>query len=141
VIVMDTGPLVALTDQSDKHHAACRAWYATAVPRDLVVPAPVIAEACHLIGHRCGAEVEAAFLEDLAHGWYGTVAAVLPEELLRAAELVRRYGDFPLGGTDACVMAVAERLKTARVCTVDRRHFTAVRPAHVPAFDLLPESL
>ncbi|MDQ8701363.1 hypothetical protein RCO28_02520 [Streptomyces sp. LHD-70] len=65
----------------------------------------------------------------------------MPEELLRASELVRRYADFPLGGTDACVMAVAERLRTVRVCTVDRRHFTTVRPLHAPAFELYPLKL
>ncbi|MDI3387256.1 PIN domain-containing protein [Streptomyces sp. B-S-A8] len=138
---MDTGPLVALTDRTDAHHTACRDWYADVNPRNLAVPAPVIAEACYLIALRCGAEVEATFLEDLAHGWYGTVTAIMPEELLRASELVRRYADFPLGGTDACVMAVAERLKTVRVCTVDRRHFATVRPLHAPAFELYPLKL
>lgn len=69
-------------------------------PRSLAVPAPVIAEACHLVEKRCGSRVEATFLEDLGHGWYGTVTAVMPEELLRAAELVRRYESLPLGGTD-----------------------------------------
>ncbi|MFI9080725.1 type II toxin-antitoxin system VapC family toxin [Streptomyces sioyaensis] len=138
---MDTGPLVALTDQDDAHHEACREWYADVNPRNLAVPAPVIAEACHIIGTRCGAAVEAVFLEDLAHGWYGTVTAIMPEELLRASEYVRRYANFPLGGTDALVIAVAERLKTAKVCTVDRRHFTAVRPPHAPAFELYPAKL
>ncbi len=79
---MDTGSLVALTDQDDGRHEVCREWYATVDPRNLTVPTPVFAEACHLIGHRCGPEVEAIFLEDLAHGWYRTVTSVLPEELL-----------------------------------------------------------
>ncbi|MFF7778494.1 hypothetical protein ACFZCG_29260 [Streptomyces tanashiensis] len=39
---------------------------------------------------------------------------------------------------DASVIACAERLGVREVATVDRRHFGAVRPAHVDAFTLLP---
>jgi hypothetical protein len=54
------------------------------------------------------------------------------------AELVEIYGDFPLGTTDASVIAVAERLNITEVATLDHRHFAAVRPAHCDAFSLLP---
>ena len=45
---------------------------------------------------------------------------------------------FPLGGTDASVVALAERLGAEAVVTLDRRHFGAVRPRHRKAFELLP---
>ncbi|MEY9998160.1 putative nucleic acid-binding protein [Streptomyces sp. V4I8] len=54
------------------------------------------------------------------------------------SELVLQYESLPLGGTDACVVALAERYDTPRVATVDRRHFTVVQPRHTPAFDLYP---
>jgi predicted nucleic acid-binding protein len=44
----------------------------------------------------------------------------------------------PLGTTDASVVAVAERLKLTDVATLDRRHFTVVRPNHISALNLLP---
>jgi predicted nucleic acid-binding protein len=47
--------------------------------------------------------------------------------------------DCPLGGTDASVIALAERLHTDVVITLDQRHFGAVRPRHVPALRLLPD--
>jgi hypothetical protein len=56
------------------------------------------------------------------------------------ADLVVTYGSLPLGTTDASVVAVAERLKLTEVATLDRRHFTVVRPAHVDALTLLPQS-
>lgn len=56
----------------------------------------------------------------------------------RMAELVDTYGDLPLGTTDASAVAIAERLKLAEVATLDRRHFTVVRPAHVDTLTLLP---
>jgi hypothetical protein len=40
--------------------------------------------------------------------------------------------------SDASVVATAERLGEPNVATLDRRHFTVVRPAHVEAFTLLP---
>jgi len=56
----------------------------------------------------------------------------------RMADLVDTYGSLPLGTTDASVIAVAERLKLTDVATLDRRHFTVVRPNHVNALTLLP---
>jgi predicted nucleic acid-binding protein len=43
-----------------------------------------------------------------------------------------------LGTVDASVVAAAERLGLADIATVDRRHFSVVRPSHVAAFTLLP---
>jgi uncharacterized protein len=41
--------------------------------------------------------------------------------------------------TDASIVAVAERLNTDVVITLDRRHFGAVQPNHVDALQLLPD--
>ena len=67
--------------------------------------------------------------------------AVVDLELVdyeRMAELVEVYADFPLGTTDAAVVAVAERLGITEIATLDRRHFHAVRPRHAGGFTLLP---
>jgi predicted nucleic acid-binding protein len=40
---------------------------------------------------------------------------------------------------DAAVIGLAERLRITEIATLDRRHFTVVRPVHVGAFTLLPE--
>lgn len=45
---------------------------------------------------------------------------------------------MPLGAVDASVVAVAEWLGLAEIATVDRRHFSVVRPRHLDAFTLLP---
>lgn len=57
------------------------------------------------------------------------------------ADLVEQYSDFPLGGTDASVIAIAERLGVRKVATLDRRHFGAIQPRHVEAFTLFPETV
>lgn len=90
----------------------------------LVIPALVVAEATYLIGTRMKPSVEAAFLRGLRSM---RVEAPKPDDLERMAELVEQYGDFPLGGTDASVVALAERLGTDLVISLDRRHMCAIR--------------
>ncbi|MEV4103584.1 hypothetical protein AB0J42_25285 [Nonomuraea sp. NPDC049649] len=57
------------------------------------------------------------------------------------AELVRLYKDARLDPADVSLAAIAERLGVTQVATIDRRDFTLIRPRHVPAFRLLPETL
>lgn len=61
-----------------------------------------------------------------------------PGDLVRMAELVETYADLPLGAVDASVVAVAERLGSTILFTIDRRDFAVVRPRHVGVFTLLP---
>jgi predicted nucleic acid-binding protein len=103
----------------------------------LIVPTLVITEVVHLLGTRLEAEPEVRFLGDLADGAF-TVEPVAAGDWLRIAELVARYRDLPLGTVDASVVTTAERLGITEVATVDRRHFTIVRPCHIEAFTLLP---
>jgi predicted nucleic acid-binding protein len=39
---------------------------------------------------------------------------------------------------DASVVALAERHHARVIATLDQRHFSLVRPRHVPAFELVP---
>ena len=59
-------------------------------------------------------------------------------DLNRMADLMQTYADLRLGTVDAAVIAIAERLNATQVATLDRRHFTVVRPTHITAFELLP---
>ena len=59
-------------------------------------------------------------------------------DLGRCRDLQATYLDLRLGVTDASVIALVERLNEPKVATLDRRHFTAVRPAHVDALGIVP---
>jgi predicted nucleic acid-binding protein len=132
--VVDAGPLYAAADSDDQDHAASLLALSRADLR-LVVPALVIAEATYFVGRRLGAAAESRFLRGI-----GSLDVEGPsgEDFSRMAELVEKYADFPLGGTDASVIALAERLQAPIIVTLDRRHFTAVVPRHREAFELLP---
>jgi predicted nucleic acid-binding protein len=67
------------------------------------------------------------------------VEAPVPEEWPAIASLVEKYGDFPLGATDASVVVLAERLGTDLLITLDRRHFSAIRMSNGRPFRLLPD--
>jgi uncharacterized protein len=97
----------------------------------------VITEVAYLLGTRLGWEAEARFLGDLASGAL-VLEPLHPADALRMVELVARYHDLPLGTVDASVIAAAERRGITEVATVDRRHFSVVRPTHVTSFALLP---
>jgi len=132
--VVDAGPLYAAADGDDQDHLACRAALSRA-DLQLVVPALAVAEATYFVGRRLGAEAESRFLHGVAQL---DVEGPSREDFARMAELVERYADYPLGGTDASVVALAERLDAPIVVTLDRRHFAAIAPRHREAFELLP---
>jgi len=101
------------------------------------VPTLVITEVVYLLGSRLGTDPEIRFLGDFAAG--NLIAEpVGAQDWLRMAELVSVYRDLPLGTVDASVIAAAERMGTGEIATLDRRHFTVVRPRHRESFTLLP---
>jgi predicted nucleic acid-binding protein len=134
IAVVDSGPLYATADLDDDDHDAALDVLARSTLH-IVIPTLVVAEVAYFIGTRLGARAEAVFLEGLADL---DVEAPGPADWRRIAELVEQYADFPLGGTDASVITLAERLGATTIITLDRRHFGAVRPRHVNAFSLLP---
>ena len=132
-MIVDTGVLYALVDRSDRHHRAAKRLFAS---RELkIVPEPVVVETDWLILERLGPEIEGEFLAGL-----GTLRIEAPEEVdrVRAAEIVAKYRELELGYVDAIVVALAEKLDQRRIATVDRRHFSVVRPRHVASFELVP---
>ena len=135
IAVVDTGPLYSVADRSDIDHARSLAVLQRA-DLELVIAGLAVAETCYLIGERLGPRAEASFLQSLS-GF--DVRQPHVDDWARVGELVLEYADFPLGGVDASVAALAERLDTDLIVTLDQRHFRALRPRHCPAFHLLPE--
>ena len=134
IAIVDAGPLFAAADTTEPDHERCIEVLSRG-DVDLVIPSLVVAEVTYLIGTRIGPAAEARFLNGLASL---EVEAPQPDDWIRIADLVDKYADFPLGGTDASVIALAERLGTPTVITLDRRHFGTVRPKHCESLTLLP---
>jgi predicted nucleic acid-binding protein len=107
------------------------------VSEPLVIPQLVITEAAHLVDRILSASAEASCIRELADAVV-SFHCNDPRDLHRMADLMDTYADLPLGTVDAAVIATAERLGVTKIATLDRRHFTVVRPTHVPSFELLP---
>lgn len=136
MILVDTGPLVALADSDDRDHARCVAAIG-ATTEPLVVPIMVVVETMYLVARNLGVGAEAAYLRAIERGEFG-VEPVESADWSRIAELVETYADLRLGTADASVVTAAERLGVSTIATLDHRHFAVVRPQHVEAFTLIP---
>jgi predicted nucleic acid-binding protein len=135
-LIVDAGPLYAAYDADDAEHDRCRRLL-EGHPGLILVPILVVTEVAYLLASKVGIETEVRFLGDLAAG------ELVPEDVaagdwLRIAALVAAYRDLPLGTVDASIVAAAERLGVGTIATLDRRHFTVVRPDHKNAFELVP---
>lgn len=134
IVLVDTGPLVALFDPSDDAREECRDALAALERADLVTTEAVITEAMYLLAFSTRAQV--ALLSLLAAG-VPRVEPLAADEYRRAGELVEKYASLPMDYADATLVVLAERLRTSRVFTLDRRDFSIYRVRR-GKFRLLP---
>ena len=134
-LVLDTGPIVAALNTQDPDHERCVALLAGT--DDLLVPSPVLVEIDYWLVKLGGVHVWKSFVADITRGAY-RVAHPTDGDLARAAELEADYHDLDLGLVDASTIALCERLGETKVATLDRRHFSVVRPRHCSHLTLLP---
>lgn len=135
-LICDTGPLYAAMDIADQDHDACARLLET-TSEQVLVPAPVVVELDWLAGQRLGPDAFLSFLADTQEGRI-EVINVETQDYERIRELLDRYRDLALGFVDAAVLAIVERRDEPKLATLDHRHFTVVRPRHVPALRLVP---
>lgn len=98
----------------------------------------VVTEVSYFLADRLGVKAERTFAQSL-HAGELLAEPVEPNDWKRIAALLDRYADLSLGIVDASIVAACERLGQTRLATLDRRHFSVVRPRHCPALSLLPE--
>jgi predicted nucleic acid-binding protein len=135
-LIIDTGPLYASLDRHDRDHKRCRRLI-EAADEELVIPQPVLPEVDYLVSTRMGPGPMVALLRDIEAGAY-RVDPIVRDEYPRIREIMDRYSDADIGFVDASVLVLAERLREPKIATLDRKHFSLVRPVHVEALEILP---
>jgi predicted nucleic acid-binding protein len=123
LILVDTGPLVALLAERDQHRAAC-ATTMEGLREPLGTVWPVIAEAMFLVGR--WAEGPENLWELLGARKIQTLP-LDDDDHPRMQELMRKYRDLPMDLADAALVRVAERDGIDTVFTIDRRDFQVYR--------------
>lgn len=137
MLVIDAGPLIAAASTRDRNHDRCVELLSRA-PQPRIVPALALAEVAYFLGDRFGNEAERALAESLRDGELVT-EPVDPSDWERIVELVDAYADLSLGIVDASIVVACERLGATTLATLDRRHFSVVRPRHCAALTLVPD--
>jgi predicted nucleic acid-binding protein len=97
----------------------------------------VLVEFDHFASRQRDRHAVRALLDDIERGAY-EVEDLLASDYRRVRELLNVYADLRVGFVDAAVLAVTERLREPKLATLDHRHFSVMRPAHVDALELLP---
>jgi predicted nucleic acid-binding protein len=123
MILVDTGPLVALFDPKDAAHRRCRRVLEQ-VREPLRTTVSVLTEAFHMLGP---SSIGSDRLRDFILA--GGLAVVFLDHaaLVRAFELMEQYADHPMDLADASLVVAAERVNGRRIFTIDRRDFHTYR--------------
>ena len=132
-VVLDTNVVVALYDAADPDHTLVADWV-MALDEDLVATPLAVAEMDYLVRERGGTDAQATLWRDLDDGAYGV--RWWADALTETLTIARRH-PF-VGLTDASLVALAGRLRTQRIATVDQHFRSLTTPAGEP-FVLLPD--
>jgi predicted nucleic acid-binding protein len=103
VLIVDTGPFVAIADATDPDHAACRDLLETA-EGPLVTTALVVTEAGWLIRRELGISAETRLYADNAAGDV-QVEELTTSDWERVIDLLTECADARLDAADASVIA------------------------------------
>lgn len=120
--LIDTGFLVALFNDDDRHHTSARQMLSQLSGARLYSSWEVLTEACHLLDQRGSCNL----LRWSATGRLHIIHSE-PAELLVMADFIEKYADGGADLADVALVFCADRLGVYNVLTVDRRDFDRYR--------------
>ena len=121
-ILIDSGPLIALFDGSDRHHHKTIKFIKTN-KYPLVTTIASITETLHLLDFNRNAQID--FLEWVQRGAV-EIHNIENTAFQRIKELTEKYRDLPMDFADSCLVYLAEKFKFNTIATIDR-DFTIYR--------------
>jgi len=122
-MLVDAGPLIALTRAEDQHHAVCAAAIKSIEP-PLGTIWPVLTEVMYLLTGFPTAQHD--IWEMIARG----AVEILPlgsDDVPRIRELMKQYANRPMDLAEAALIRVAEREGIRQFFTIDRKDFAVYR--------------
>lgn len=133
--IVDTGPLVAMIDKSDKDHKRCVEWFKN-FQGSLISTEAVLTEALYLLNLSTSAQMSCLdfFIRGILE-----LRAVVPNELAAIRDLMSLYQNVPMDFADATLVNLANQLNCYTVFTLDVKDFSIYRGAGNKAFDIFPK--
>lgn len=135
-MIVDTSALLAFFDRDEPDHDAV-ASVLGGTTEPLIVSPFVVAELDHLVATRLGVDAEIATLHELSGGAWD-LAALDTDDLTELAPIIEKYRDQEIDVADASNVLLAARNDTRTIATLDRRHFTVLRPLAGGRFTVVP---
>ena len=121
-ILIDSGPLIALFDASDKYHTEAVNFIKNNT-YPLVTTMASVTEVLHLLDFNRNAQID--FLEWIQRGAV-EIHNIVNNDFERIRELTIKYRDLPMDFADSCLVYLAEKLNLNTIATIDR-DFTIYR--------------
>jgi uncharacterized protein len=134
LVIVDAGPMVALLDRRERHHAWAREQFASITPPAVTCEA-VITEAYYLVRE---SDRATDALMQLLERRHLTIPFRLADELPAVSRLIKRYRSQPMSLADACLVRMSEQFTESPVLTLDRdfrvyrKHGRTVIPILMP---------
>ena len=115
-ILIDSGPLIALFDSSDRYHSKALEFIKQNTSQ-LITTIASITETLHLLDFNRNAQID--FLEWISRGSV-EVHNIENADFERLKELTEKYRDLPMDFADSCLVFLAEKLSINTIATIDR---------------------
>ena len=135
IILLDTGPWVALLCKDDKHHEWAKQQFSNHSGPFLTCEA-VVAETCFLLARSA---LDSSKALGLIERGVIQVGMALTQQLASVSALYQRYDNVPASLADACLIRMSELHEPCYVLTLDsdfhiyRRHGRKVIPVICPS--------
>jgi predicted nucleic acid-binding protein len=136
MILIDTGPLVALIYPNDPYRTVCLETSRILGTEVMVTTWQCFTEAMHFLGRGGGHRLQDG-LWDMRRAERLEIHSTTESEADRMADLMRRYQDTPMDLADSSLIAVAESRSIRRVFTLDEE-FYIYRLADGSALEVVP---
>jgi predicted nucleic acid-binding protein len=137
LILIDTGPIVALFDKDDRYHVLC-VEILKEIREPLITTWPVLTECFYLLNFSW--EVQDSLWLFIQRGGV-EIYPIEKELLIRCREWVKRYRDLPMDLADVTLVALADILEVPKIFTLDHKDFAIYRFKQKKRFTLIPEKL
>ncbi len=112
---IDSGPLIALFDASDKYHSNA-VEFLKGYSGQLYSTIPVIAEVMYILSFSIKAQVN--FMQWVVDGAIEMVE-VDNDAFKRIIEMTKKYSDLPMDFADGSLVAICEKLRIKNVVSID----------------------